>query len=148
MTMPNIQLNSKLVNNMNPEWDRFVTAVKLNKGLCDTNYEQLYAYLQQHEKHAAYDRLLRERFSPTPSNDPLALVANATTFNQASIGQVYQPSPPTSFNQNMFPQSSIHLNGSTSSPLDSGYSHTEKKIDDLATGRPSSTTIQIHSPSD
>ncbi|GJT17864.1 integrase, catalytic region, zinc finger, CCHC-type containing protein [Tanacetum coccineum] len=26
------QLNSKFVNNMSPEWDRFVTAVKLNKG--------------------------------------------------------------------------------------------------------------------
>ncbi|GJX96042.1 retrovirus-related pol polyprotein from transposon TNT 1-94 [Tanacetum coccineum] len=31
MTMPNIQLNS-FVNNMSPEWDRFVTAVELNKG--------------------------------------------------------------------------------------------------------------------
>ncbi|GKD63658.1 hypothetical protein Tco_1305766, partial [Tanacetum coccineum] len=35
MTMPNIQLNSKFVNNMSPEWDRFVTAVKLNKGWKD-----------------------------------------------------------------------------------------------------------------
>ncbi|GJT37517.1 retrovirus-related pol polyprotein from transposon TNT 1-94 [Tanacetum coccineum] len=33
MTMPKIELNSKFVNNMSPEWDRFVTAVKLNKGL-------------------------------------------------------------------------------------------------------------------
>ncbi|GKC80460.1 hypothetical protein Tco_1131234, partial [Tanacetum coccineum] len=32
MTMPNIQLNSKFVNNMSPEWGRFVIAVKLNKG--------------------------------------------------------------------------------------------------------------------
>ncbi|GJX36966.1 hypothetical protein Tco_0250269 [Tanacetum coccineum] len=39
MTMPNIQLNSKFVNNMSPEWDRFVTAVKLNKGLKETNHE-------------------------------------------------------------------------------------------------------------
>nr|GFB77413.1 integrase, catalytic region, zinc finger, CCHC-type, peptidase aspartic, catalytic [Tanacetum cinerariifolium] len=53
MTMPNIQLNSKFVNNMSPEWDRFVTPVKLNKGLKETNHEQLYAYLKQHEKHAA-----------------------------------------------------------------------------------------------
>ncbi|GKA28680.1 hypothetical protein Tco_0714925, partial [Tanacetum coccineum] len=52
MTIPNIQLNSKFVNNMSPEWDRFVTAVKLNKGLKETNHEQLYAYLKQHEKHA------------------------------------------------------------------------------------------------
>ncbi|GJT78528.1 hypothetical protein Tco_1045253 [Tanacetum coccineum] len=55
MTMPNIQLNSKFVNNMSPEWDRFVTAIKLNKGLKETNHEQLYAYLKQHEKHAAQD---------------------------------------------------------------------------------------------
>ncbi|GJY91293.1 retrovirus-related pol polyprotein from transposon TNT 1-94 [Tanacetum coccineum] len=41
MTMPNIQLNSKFVNNMSPEWDRLVTAVKLNKGLKETNHEQL-----------------------------------------------------------------------------------------------------------
>ncbi|GJU04424.1 hypothetical protein Tco_1120854 [Tanacetum coccineum] len=53
MTMPNIQLNSKFVNNMSPEWDRFVIAVKLNKGLKVTNHEQLYAYLKQHEKHVA-----------------------------------------------------------------------------------------------
>nr|GEX75692.1 integrase, catalytic region, zinc finger, CCHC-type, peptidase aspartic, catalytic [Tanacetum cinerariifolium] len=30
MTMPKIQLNSKFVNNMLPEWGRFVTAIKLN----------------------------------------------------------------------------------------------------------------------
>ncbi|GJY10640.1 hypothetical protein Tco_0378825, partial [Tanacetum coccineum] len=36
-----MQLNSKFVNNMLPEWGRFVTAVKLNKGLRDSNYDQL-----------------------------------------------------------------------------------------------------------
>nr|GFC83700.1 integrase, catalytic region, zinc finger, CCHC-type, peptidase aspartic, catalytic [Tanacetum cinerariifolium] len=44
-----MQLNSKFVNNMLPEWGRFVTAVKLNRGLRDSNYDQLYAYLKQHE---------------------------------------------------------------------------------------------------
>ncbi|GJQ99978.1 hypothetical protein Tco_0522963 [Tanacetum coccineum] len=54
MTMLKIQLNSKFVNNMLPEWGRFVTAiaVKLNKGLKDSNFDQLYAYLKQHEAHA------------------------------------------------------------------------------------------------
>nr|GEU61922.1 integrase, catalytic region, zinc finger, CCHC-type, peptidase aspartic, catalytic [Tanacetum cinerariifolium] len=47
-----MQLNSKFVNNMLPEWGRFVTAVKLNRGLRDSNYDQLYAYLKQHEAHA------------------------------------------------------------------------------------------------
>ncbi|GJV74708.1 hypothetical protein Tco_1506292 [Tanacetum coccineum] len=40
MTMSRMQLNSKFVNNMLPEWGRFVTAVKLNKGLRDSNYDQ------------------------------------------------------------------------------------------------------------
>ncbi|GKD34392.1 hypothetical protein Tco_1249901 [Tanacetum coccineum] len=46
MTMSRMQLNSKFVNNMLPEWGRFVTAVKLNRGLWDSNYDQLYAYLK------------------------------------------------------------------------------------------------------
>nr|GEW71841.1 retrovirus-related Pol polyprotein from transposon TNT 1-94 [Tanacetum cinerariifolium] len=66
MTMPNIQLNSKFMNNMSPKWDRFVTAVKLNKGLKETNHEQHYAYLKQHEKYAAQDRLIIERITVTP----------------------------------------------------------------------------------
>ncbi|GKE28807.1 hypothetical protein Tco_1444191 [Tanacetum coccineum] len=39
MTMSIMQLNSKLVNNMLPEWGRFVIAVKLNRGLRDSNYD-------------------------------------------------------------------------------------------------------------
>ncbi|GJX21372.1 hypothetical protein Tco_0224049 [Tanacetum coccineum] len=46
MTMSIMQLNSKFVNNMLPEWGRFVTAVKLNRGLRNSNYDQLYAYLK------------------------------------------------------------------------------------------------------
>nr|GEU81955.1 integrase, catalytic region, zinc finger, CCHC-type, peptidase aspartic, catalytic [Tanacetum cinerariifolium] len=41
MTMSRMQLNSKFVNNMLPEWGRFVTTVKLNRGLRDSNYDQL-----------------------------------------------------------------------------------------------------------
>ncbi|GJS11871.1 hypothetical protein Tco_0368667 [Tanacetum coccineum] len=52
MIMSRMQLNSKFVNNMLPEWGRFVTAVKLNRGLRDSNYDKLYAYLKQHEAHA------------------------------------------------------------------------------------------------
>nr|GEU83756.1 integrase, catalytic region, zinc finger, CCHC-type, peptidase aspartic, catalytic [Tanacetum cinerariifolium] len=80
MTMSNIQLNSKFVNNMTPKWDRFMTAVKLNKGLKETNHEQLYAYLKQHKKHAAYDRLINARFNPT-TNDPLALPKHPQNSN-------------------------------------------------------------------
>ncbi|GJS94319.1 hypothetical protein Tco_0801287, partial [Tanacetum coccineum] len=49
MTMSRMQLNSKFVNNMLPEWSRFITEVKLNRGLKESNFDQLYAYLKQHE---------------------------------------------------------------------------------------------------
>nr|GEU99774.1 integrase, catalytic region, zinc finger, CCHC-type, peptidase aspartic, catalytic [Tanacetum cinerariifolium] len=83
MTMPNIQLNSKFVNNISPECDRFVTAVKLNKGPKETNHEQLYAYLKQYEKHVAQDRLIIERITPT-TNDQLAFVSSVQPYTQSS----------------------------------------------------------------
>ena len=95
MTMPNIQINSKFVNNMTLEWERFVTAVKLNKGLRNTNYEQRYAYLLQNERHAAFDRQLRDKINPAISSDPLAFYSSLQALNQASIGQVYSSSGST-----------------------------------------------------
>nr|GEX72196.1 retrovirus-related Pol polyprotein from transposon TNT 1-94 [Tanacetum cinerariifolium] len=49
MTMSRMQLNSKFINNMLLEYGRFVTVVKPNRGLRDSNYDQLYTYLKQHE---------------------------------------------------------------------------------------------------
>ncbi|GJT34401.1 hypothetical protein Tco_0924820 [Tanacetum coccineum] len=56
-----VRLNSKFVNNMLPEWGRFVIAVKLNKGLKDSNFDQLYAYLKQYEAHANENKMMLER---------------------------------------------------------------------------------------
>ncbi|GJU37163.1 retrovirus-related pol polyprotein from transposon TNT 1-94 [Tanacetum coccineum] len=69
-------LNSKFVNNMLPEWGRFVTAVKLNKGLKDSNFDQLYAYLKQYEEHANENKMMLERLTQQ-TVDPLALMTNA-----------------------------------------------------------------------
>ncbi|GKB58180.1 retrovirus-related pol polyprotein from transposon TNT 1-94 [Tanacetum coccineum] len=55
-----MQLNSKFVNNMLPEWSRFITEVKLNRGLKESNFDQLYAYLKQHEVHANENRIMRK----------------------------------------------------------------------------------------
>ncbi|GJQ99287.1 integrase, catalytic region, zinc finger, CCHC-type containing protein [Tanacetum coccineum] len=63
MTMSRMQLKSKFVNNMLPEWGRFVTAVKLNRGLRDSNYDKLYAYLKQHEEHANENKMMLDRFT-------------------------------------------------------------------------------------
>nr|GEZ70194.1 integrase, catalytic region, zinc finger, CCHC-type, peptidase aspartic, catalytic [Tanacetum cinerariifolium] len=65
-----MQLNSKFVNNMLPEWGRFVTVVKLNRGLRDSNYDQLYAYLKQHEAHANENKMMLDRFTQN-TIDPL-----------------------------------------------------------------------------
>ncbi|GJY53949.1 hypothetical protein Tco_0445613 [Tanacetum coccineum] len=58
---------------------KFVTDVKLAKSLYTTNYDQLYAYLNQHERHANEVRIMRERYP-----DPLALVANSQTLYNPS----------------------------------------------------------------
>ncbi|GKB88782.1 hypothetical protein Tco_0961054 [Tanacetum coccineum] len=77
MAMPRMQLNSKFVNNMLLAWSRFITEVKLNRGLKESNFDQLYAYLKQHEVNANENRTMMERFLQ-PTNDPLALVSNAS----------------------------------------------------------------------
>ncbi|GJR78895.1 hypothetical protein Tco_0149680 [Tanacetum coccineum] len=69
MTMSRMQLNSKFVNNMLPEWSRFITEVKLNRGLKESNFDQLYAYLKQHEVHANENRMMMERTSSNARNN-------------------------------------------------------------------------------
>ncbi|GJZ34805.1 hypothetical protein Tco_0580622 [Tanacetum coccineum] len=54
-----------------PEWSKFVTDVKLVKDFHTSNFDQLHAYLEQHELHANEVRIMRER-----NQDPLAFIAN------------------------------------------------------------------------
>ncbi|GKA42059.1 hypothetical protein Tco_0734719 [Tanacetum coccineum] len=61
MKMEQFQANTKFLNSLPPEWSKFVTDVKLVKDFHTTNFDQLYAYLEQHELHANEVRLLRER---------------------------------------------------------------------------------------
>ncbi|GKD53156.1 hypothetical protein Tco_1286543 [Tanacetum coccineum] len=72
-----MQLNSKFVNNMLPEWGRLVTTLKLNRGLRDSNYDQLYDYLKQHEAHANENKMMLDRFIQH-TVDPLALMSNVS----------------------------------------------------------------------
>ncbi|GJZ73309.1 retrovirus-related pol polyprotein from transposon TNT 1-94, partial [Tanacetum coccineum] len=55
----------QVLNALPPEWSKFVTDVKLAKSLYTTNYDQLYAYLSQHERHAQKVRVMRERYPVT-----------------------------------------------------------------------------------
>ncbi|GJY80646.1 retrovirus-related pol polyprotein from transposon TNT 1-94 [Tanacetum coccineum] len=114
MTMPRMQLNSKFVNNMLPEWSRFITEVKLNRGLKESNFDQLYAYLKQHEVHANENRIMMERFIQ-PNNDPLALVSDASVQQYPTQpSKSKEPSPADNFQ------------------MDSGSSSTENLIESLS----------------
>ncbi|GJZ76423.1 hypothetical protein Tco_0641095 [Tanacetum coccineum] len=52
MNMEQFQVNIKFLNSLPPEQSKFVTDFKLVKGLHTTNFNQLHAYLEQHELHA------------------------------------------------------------------------------------------------
>nr|GEY72682.1 hypothetical protein [Tanacetum cinerariifolium] len=118
MTMSRMQLNSKFVNNMLPEWGRFVTTLKLNRGLRDSNYDQLYAYLKQHETHAKENKMMLEPFSQH-TVDPFALMSNV------SNPQCHSPSSSTS-SSTQVPQ---HL--ADNPHLESSLSLTENLIENL-----------------
>ncbi|GJS03443.1 integrase, catalytic region, zinc finger, CCHC-type containing protein [Tanacetum coccineum] len=78
------RVNTKFLNALQTEWRKFVTDVKLAKNMHTTNYDQLYAYLSQHEGHANEVRMMRERYP-----DPLALVAHYLTQSNSA----HQPIP-------------------------------------------------------
>ncbi|GJZ86721.1 integrase, catalytic region, zinc finger, CCHC-type containing protein [Tanacetum coccineum] len=95
MTMSRMQLNSKFVNNMLPKWGRFVTVVKLKRGLRDSNYVQLYAYLKQYEAHANENKMILDRFTQH-TVDPLALMSNVS--HQQYYSQL-STTPPSTYNR-------------------------------------------------
>ncbi|GJX75976.1 hypothetical protein Tco_0322787 [Tanacetum coccineum] len=82
MTMIPIQINTKFINLLQPEWSKFITDVKLAKDLYITNFDHLYGYLRQHKAHAEEVRLTRQRYS-----DPIALVANTSNSSPSYSNQ-------------------------------------------------------------
>ncbi|GJW84098.1 hypothetical protein Tco_0157243 [Tanacetum coccineum] len=61
-------------------WDNvkmLLEAMKLNRGLRDSNYDQLYAYLKQHEAHDNENKMMLDRFTQH-TVDPLSLMSNVS----------------------------------------------------------------------
>ncbi|GKD48554.1 hypothetical protein Tco_1277530 [Tanacetum coccineum] len=98
MRIEQFQVNTKFLNSLPPEWSKFVTDVKLEKDFYTTNFDQLHAYLEQHELHADEVRFLRER-----NQDPLAIVENEqmtpphfntyqSSYNNPQLQQQFSPS--------------------------------------------------------
>nr|GFC08651.1 hypothetical protein [Tanacetum cinerariifolium] len=107
--------------------ERFMTAVKLNRGLMDSNYDQLYAYLKQHETHAKENKMMLERFSQN-TVDPLALMSNV------SNPQRYSPSSSTS-SSTQVPQplaDNPHLDSSGSA---AGYGGAQNRVGNVNPGQ-------------
>ncbi|GKE13862.1 hypothetical protein Tco_1421439 [Tanacetum coccineum] len=90
MTMTPIQINTKFMNHLQPEWSRFVTTAKQVKYFQKVNFDQLYAFLKQNENDVNEVRAMRQRYQ-----DPLALLAH--TYNPppsySSQRSQYNPQP-------------------------------------------------------
>ncbi|GJS17980.1 hypothetical protein Tco_0412452 [Tanacetum coccineum] len=98
MKIKQFQVNTKFLNSLPPEWNKFVTDVMLVKDLQTTNFDQLHAYLKQHELHAKEVHFLRER-----NQDPQAFVSNQqmtpphfntyqSSYNNPQLQQQFPPS--------------------------------------------------------
>nr|GEY75145.1 hypothetical protein [Tanacetum cinerariifolium] len=97
MKMEQFQVNTKFLNRLPPEWSKFMTDVKLVKDLDTINFDQLHAYLEQHELHANEVCLLREH-----NQDPLSFMANQqmtpphfntymSSYNNPQLQQQFSP---------------------------------------------------------
>nr|GEW01138.1 reverse transcriptase domain-containing protein [Tanacetum cinerariifolium] len=90
MKMEQFQVNTKFLNSLPPEWGKFVADVKLVKDLHTSNFDQLHAYLEQHEIHANEVRIMPMAFltavasSRFPSTNN-QLRTSSNTRNQATI---------------------------------------------------------------
>nr|GEW68634.1 hypothetical protein [Tanacetum cinerariifolium] len=135
MTMPKLQLNSKFMNNMLPEWGRFVTAIKLNRGLRESNYNQLFAYLKQHEAHAKENKMVLERLSQPiaqPTADPLALLSNVSNTQHglpsSSTSSITPVTPPR-------PNSTDDLIENLTSGNAAGYGEAQNRVGNVNQGQ-------------
>nr|GEW83550.1 hypothetical protein [Tanacetum cinerariifolium] len=133
INMEQFQVNTKFLNSLPLEWSKFVTDVKLVKDLHTSNYDQLHAYLEQHELHANEVRIIRER-----NQDPLAFVANQqmtpphyntyqSSYNNPQLQQQFSPSQqgsiqPTQHYSSHYP-SQTQFNHSSIPPSHTFQSH-------------------------
>ncbi|GJS33414.1 hypothetical protein Tco_0531796 [Tanacetum coccineum] len=153
MKIEQFQVNTKFLNSLPPEWSKFVTDVKLVKDLHTTNFDQLHAYLEQHELHANEVRLLRER-----NQDPLAFVANQqmtpphfntyqSLYNNPQIPQQFPPSQYGSIHPNQHYSSTCpsqpqfnHSSVQPSYPYQSQINHQTSFVPQIAYQSPQVST--------
>ncbi|GJQ93210.1 integrase, catalytic region, zinc finger, CCHC-type containing protein [Tanacetum coccineum] len=125
-------IKGEMLHNLPPEWSKFVTDVKLVKDLHTTNFNQLHAYLEQHELHANELCLLRER-------NQYPLLQQQLSPSQAyQYGPFHQPQPYSS----MYP-SHPQLNHSSVPPshtYQSQMTHQTSSVPQIAYPSPQVST--------
>ncbi|GJR88584.1 hypothetical protein Tco_0212595 [Tanacetum coccineum] len=121
MALQQFQVNTKFLNGLPSEWSKFVTDVKLVRDLHTTNFDQLKAYLEQHETHANEIRIHRERYNL----DPLALVANQHPshypYQQAPLHTFTSMTNPQFSQQYSQPAHQLYTHAPVLNPYDATY---------------------------
>ncbi|GJR47926.1 hypothetical protein Tco_1316029 [Tanacetum coccineum] len=136
MKMEQFQVNNKFLNSLPPEWRKFMTDVKLVKDLHTCNFDQLHAYIEQHELHANEVCIMRKR-----NQDLLAFVANQ---------QMTPPHFNTYQSSYIYPKLQQHFAVPVFSPGDDPISCLNKAMDFLtivASSRFPSTNNQLRTSS-
>ncbi|GJW90502.1 hypothetical protein Tco_0168055 [Tanacetum coccineum] len=99
MKMEQFQVNTKFLNSLPREWSKFMTDVKLVKDLHTTNFDQLHAYLEQHELYSnesSYNNPhLQQQFPPSqygsihPTQHYSSTYPSQPQFNHSSVPPSY-----------------------------------------------------------
>ncbi|GKB91964.1 hypothetical protein Tco_0964236 [Tanacetum coccineum] len=142
--MQPVQMNTKFLNSLPPEWDKFVTNVKLARDLHTLNYDQLYAYLEQHKTHANEAHLMPPHH---PQQYPSTYPTNLN-HTQPSVPQNAYPPPIILQPQAEFPKLESGLEAPIFLPSDDPISCMNKAIAFLSavfTPRYPSTNNQLRS---
>ncbi|GJZ13288.1 hypothetical protein Tco_0548518 [Tanacetum coccineum] len=104
MTMRPIQVNIKFINHLQPEWSKIVTNVKLAKELNNTNFDQLYAYLRQHEAHAD-ETQYHKQILPFASQQQVSPLASQQLYDVPMIQQRSSQAPVANYSSMVHHQS-------------------------------------------
>ncbi|GKB90750.1 retrovirus-related pol polyprotein from transposon TNT 1-94 [Tanacetum coccineum] len=106
LNMTKLQVNTKFVNHLQPEWSRFVTRVKRAGNLHNVSFDQLYAYLKHNEVDTSEVQAMRAKF-----RDPFALIAKnynpSPSYSTLAIASRY---PPTNNHLRFFSNLRIQAN--------------------------------------
>ncbi|GJV65684.1 hypothetical protein Tco_1476512 [Tanacetum coccineum] len=86
LTVATMQVNVQFLQQLQPEWSRFVTIVKQQHKLDEVSYHKLFDILKQYQKEVT--ELRAERMAKNAN--PLALVATAQTMQDS---YVFKPFP-------------------------------------------------------